>query len=299
MKSLCITLALVTVAGTARAAERSAWDDVADWFGPVVQSGRSMVTGHSVYVGYAAERGFGEAAAWENGAFGTPRLNGITYWERQGIITGILGALITVIGGSAQQMMPKSVKHEDIGNIRYTTITYYSEEEKRQIREDADRRAQAISSASDQSFEITVFSRNLPGEGDATGYRVNAFFGIPLGESGMLDLGFGMSRIDAFATDLKSGEKMEIESLNVGVPARLSWGFRYFVLYGQFDWNIAAHVEAKADKDSLTTHLVRNHPLRLGAQSNLFGRLFVDASAVTPNPKSLEFGWRVVAGMRF
>lgn len=270
-----------------------------DWLGPPVQSGRSMVKGYSIYAGYLMERGYGEASVWRGDQLATPRLNGFTYWERQGVISGMLMGLVATVAGAAESTMPKSVEHQDIGNIRYTTITHRSAAERRQITEEAAARGGRIASASNQSFELTVYSRNLPGGGDGTGYKLNLFFGIPMGDSMLFELGFGMGRIDAFFTDPTTNELMEIESLYVGIPLRLAWGGRWFALYGQFDWNIAGHLDAEADEGAATTHLARPFPLRVGAQSNLFGRLFVDVSAVTPSPTSLEFGWRVASGLRF
>lgn len=277
--------------------ESHAWEDFKEWLGPPIQSGRSMVLGYSVYTGYIAERGFGEASVWGDNGRATPRLNGFTYWERQGVISGMVLGLISSIAGAGAAMMPKSVTHEDIGSYRVTTTTYYSAEEKRRINEEAAARSANIASASNQSFELTVYSRNLGSDG--TGFKANLLFGIPVGESMLFEMGFGGGRIDTFFTNPDTNELMEIESFYAGIPFRFSWGGRWFALYGQFDWNIAAHMDAKADDNSQTTHLVRPMPIRVGAQTNLFGRLFVDASVVTPSPKSLELGWRVATGLRF
>lgn len=291
----------VTLPGAARADssnrdESHVWEDFTRWLGPPVQSGRSMVLGYSVYTGYVAERGFGEASVWGDNGRATPRLNGFTYFERQGLISGMIVGLIATVAGAGEAMMPKSVTHEDIGSYRVTTTTYHSAEEKRRITDAAAERAGRIASASNQSFELTVYSRSLSGDG--TGFKANLFFGIPVGESMLFEMGVGGGRIDAFFTP-EGGELMEIESFYAGMPFRFSWGARWLALYGQFEWNIAAHMDPKADAISQTTHLVRPMPIRLGAQSNLFGRLFVDASVVTPHPTSREFGWRVTSGLRF
>lgn len=275
--------------------------DVSNWAGPPVHSGRSMVKGYSVYTGYLVERGFGEASVWQGDRHITPNLVGVTYWERQGIISGMLMAIVATVAGAAESVMPKNIEHEDIGNIRYTTITYHSDEERRRIVDEAAERGGRIAAASNQSFELTAYMRNLPGAGDASGFRMNLFFGIPMGSSALFELGLGGGVVDAIVGEFDSALPARVHSFYAGVPLRFSYGFRWLALYSQWEWNIAGHFKTKGDFDSdvLVVREVRNSPLRLGAQTNLFGRLFVDASAVTPDVRSLQFGWRLAAGMRF
>lgn len=261
-----------------------------------------MLLGRSLYVGYLMEAGATEASASDAG-FSTPRLNGITYWERQGFVSNLLTGIFAAAATSVRAFFAKDVSYEKHGDVWWKRTTYYTEEERREITEQGGELGAAIATAGGSSaFELTVYSRTLPGGGDGTGYKLNFLFGSGIGENFLLEYGLGFGSIRAYGDELDTNTRVELASSYFGVPLRFSWAAPWFVLYAQWDMNVAALFDRTEEATENASHPVvdaSRAPLRVGGQTNLFGRVFVDAAAVTPSPLSGDLAFRLVTGVRF
>lgn len=272
-----------------------------NWLGPPLQSGTSMLMGSSLYVGYLMERGANEVSTAEKG-YSTPQLNAVTYWERQGFTSGIITGAILAAAISARAYFVKDIEYEKRGDSWYKISTYYSDQERREIGEaGGELGANIATSGHSSAFELTVYSRSLLGDGDGSGYKLNFLFGSGIGKNFLLEYGFGFGAIRALGETLETGERVEFRSRYLGVPLRFSWAAPWFVLYSQWDLNVLSLFDASEDELESTAEIIdaSRAPFRLGAQANLFGRVFLDICGLTPSLISGDFGWRLVAGVRF
>lgn len=182
----------------------------------LVDPGETLMRGYSVWLGGFFESGDTELSDYGGGL--APEAFGLRYYERQGIITGTIMGILTAASAGVQANTAKSVTTERRGNWEVTTTVHRSEAEKAQIREEGAARASRLASASNQSFELDLFMTTLGG--DASGYRMNGFYGIPMGESWVFDFGFGGGEVDsAFEHE---GKVVRLGYSYFGMPFRLN-----------------------------------------------------------------------------
>ncbi len=261
----------------------------------IADPGEALMRGYAVWLGGFYEAGDTELADYGDGL--QPKSIGLRYYERQGVITGLLMGILTAGSAGVAAASPKSVKTERKGNWKITTTTHRSEAEKAQIRKDGTERASRLASASNQSFELELYMNSLGS--DASGYRMTGFFGFPIGDSMMLDVGIGGAEVDsAFEHE---GKLVRLSYISLGMPLRLNYALGPVLLWGQWDWNWAGHGDTEEDIDTeeLIVRDLRPFPVRAGLTANLFGRLFFEGIATTPSLTSGKFGFRGSAGMRF
>jgi hypothetical protein len=264
------------------------------------ESGESLLMGYSVTGGAIYEAGRGELSGWRDGVDPTPIGYGFRYFERNGLISGTIGAIAVVLGGAMAASGPKSVETWEDSNYRYTKTTYYSAAEQAAITGAAAQSASDMMGSPNQSFDLQVFSRSLGGT--SAGYKANLMFvGIPF-EGGMFDVGMGLGKITSAFRD--KGQYFVSRYTYFGMPMRLNFAMGPVVTYLHFDWNWLSHAEHEAPIVSGAAKNTKEvesdaFPWRLGLQAALFGRLYLDAAATTPSLTSGDFGYSGSLGLRF
>ena len=230
-----------------------------------------------------------------------PRVVGLRYSERKGHVTGVFFALLNSVAGGLAASSPKSVESWRSGNYIITRTTYRSEAEKQAMLQATAEASEAMMSAEDQSFDLELYMTSLPGGGEASGYKLNMFFGAEITDSVMLDVGMGFGSVTSrFERD---GRDAAIEMSYWGIPMKLNVAAGPVLLWFQWDWNMLGEWSGhEPDKQALPTsykkQLTRSH-LELGLTTVLFERLMLQASVTTPTIDSGEFGFRASAGLRF
>ena len=261
----------------------------------IVEDARTMLLGHSVWAGVFQEQGAGQLSS---GAV-QPKAVGVRYYERSGLISGMLMGIFASAGAGMAAASPKSVERRREGNWVITKTTYRSAAEQKKITDDGAAAAAAIATASNQSFELNLFTRGLPGGGESTGYRLDMFFGDTWGDSVVFDIGFGWGIVESL-TRLE-GRAARVKYSYIGIPVRLNVAAGPVLIWGQWDWNWFGHTDLDTPRDDAERlyREVAPFPIKLGVATNLFGRLFAEGVVTTPAYDSGEFGLRVNAGLRF
>ena len=261
-----------------------------------VTHGYDLLGPYSVTTSFFADGGTTEFSAWRADYPVNPTAMGIRYYERHGLITGTIMALFTILSGSMVAASPKSVESWESNGWRYTKTTYRSEAEKQQIQADAASSAAAMAGARNQSFEFTLFSRNLGG--DTSGYKLNFFYSLSRPPF-VFDAGFGFGSATAAATE--SGRFLVSDYTYYGMPLRVNYAAPWFVAFAQFEWNWASHSDSRTDEQSGVTMVTepRAFPWRLGVMAAFFDRLQLEIAATTPTLTSGAFGFSGAVGMRF
>ncbi len=261
----------------------------------------SQMMSYSVMTGLFLEVGKAEYSGGKNNP-GMPVATGLRYYERQGVITGTLTAIMIMLGGAAAASSPKSQRSWESGGYRYTETTYRSDAEKAAIMAGAAAGAGAAASAKNQSFDLEIFSRSLGG--DVSGWRMNGYFGIPFAEHFMFELGMGGGSIDTAM--MKNTQEIYVSHGYVGMPFRFNYATDTFLIFLDAQWNWIGHAaSSKADPylvpgtNAMLLRYAPVLPLKLGISSNLFGRLYGELSLMTPGITTAEFAFRTVLGLRF
>jgi len=260
------------------------------------EDGFSMMAAYSATVAGFYELGSGEFGGYRTDTGLNPTVAGLRYYERSGLITGFTAGLIAAMGGSMAAAGPKSVKTWEDQNYRYTETTYYSEAEKAEMNERTAASAASMAAASNQTFDLEIYTREL---GDASGYKVNFLFGIAFDDYALLSFGLGWANVK---TETRDGDNvLQTNYKYLGMPFRLDVPVSRFILFTQFDWNWWGHDEDRPIEVVGTTTFVENNPfpLRLGLATNIFGRVYLEAYATTPDIGSSNFAARANAGVRF
>lgn len=251
---------------------------------------------------------FFEGGATDYGAFRSnygiaPRGAGIRYSERNGMITGTIGAFIlmfTRVAGSVGTVKNERTWKE--GDYRYTETTYYSEAEKDERRARASQaggeQAAAVIGSPTQGFDLMIYSRNLGG--DVTGYHATLMaFSLFETANSRLDLGLMFGSVSTATS--RDGLHLLTHASTAGIPVRYNLALGPVLTYAEFDWNWYGHGKPKADvlvRDTLAQD-VRNMPWHVGASAAVFHRLYLEAAVTTPRLFSGDVGFSSSLGARF
>jgi len=230
-----------------------------------------------------------------------PFVTGLRYSERKGHVTGVFFALLNSVAGGLAASSPKSVESWRSGNYIITRTTYRSEAEKQAMLQATAEASEAMMAAEDQSFDLELYMTSLPGGGEASGYKMNMFFGAELDDSVMLDIGMGfgsvMSRFE------RDGRETALRMSYWGIPVKLNVAAGPLLLWFQWDWNLlgewSGHEPNKIAAPTAYKKRLTGSHLELGVTTVLFERLMLQASVTTPQIDSGEFGLRASAGLRF
>lgn len=230
-----------------------------------------------------------------------PTAVGIRYTERKGFITGFFFALLNTAAGSMAANSPKSVTTYQSGNWIITETVYRSEAERQAMLEDTARASEAMMNAEDQSVELEVYSTSLPGGGEASGYKLNMYFGLELDERLVIDIGLGFGSIDSrFKRD---DREAYVHLSYFGMPVKVNVAAGPFLFYFQWDWNWlgewSEHGPDTKDEPTRFKERSTHSHLELGVTTVLFERLMLQAGVTTPTLTSGDFGYRASVGLRF
>jgi len=230
-----------------------------------------------------------------------PRVVGVRYSERKGSVTGVVFAILNTVATALAASSPKSVETYRSGDWIVRRTTYRSAAEQEEIRARGRAASEAMLEAEDQSFELELYATSLPGGGEVSGYKLNLFFGIPMGDYFMLDVGLGVG--SATARMRRDERQSAIDFSYFGMPLRLNAAAGPVLLWFQWDWNWlgswTGHTPDAVDEpDRFRRHVTRSH-LELGVTTALFERLQLQASMTTHAIDSGKFGFRASVGFRF
>lgn len=257
--------------------------------------GYAMMRAYSVTTSLFYEGGRGELSDWR-GKGVTPTAMGFRYYERQGIITGTLSAIAIALAGGVAAASPKSVETWEDANYRYTRTTYRSAAEQAEMQAATAATASAAASSKNQSFDLEIYSRSLGG--DASGYRVNGYYGFPMGAA-MFETGFGWGTV---TSSVWSGGRGAITRYHyIGMPVRLDVSFRYGMAFAEWQWNWLGHGDLPHSFTNGATVVSdsRPMPLKLGYAVSVLDRLHVEAAVLTPGITSAAFAYRATVGLNF
>ena len=264
----------------------------------MVDHGKLLLRGYSITAGLFYEAGAGELSVRGGGG---PAATGIQFYERQGIISGYVWAIIVMVGAAMAAGSPKRTESRTVGNYRITTTYYRSDAEKAAIMAAGAASATALASAENQSFELQLYTHSIPGlGGEASGYKFNTYFSMSLDESVMLDIGMGFGEVDAMVKD--GGKVTRYDYNYYGMPVRLNVAWDWGLSYIDWTWNWASHSDREypdKNKGNVKYHLIRPNPLKVGFVVGVLGRAFAEAVVTTPSWDSFQFGYRGVFGLRF
>jgi hypothetical protein len=266
-----------------------------------------VLRGYSMAVGGFVERGYGELSGWKDGHPLTPEAYGVRYFERNGVISGTLAALVMSMAGIKAAYSPTKVEElSPKGSpLRVTRYTFHSEAERARILAATSNTAANLFGNPDQSFDLQIYSRNLGGHSD--GWRANAMFiGFARPQSPLLlELGLGYASV---TSAIGAGNEFLITRYKyLGMPVRLSAALGPVVAYLHFDWNWLGHSRGVTSITSttavgggkLTQIDTTGFPWRLGAQIAVLGRLYADIAVITPHLTSSQFGLAGSACLKF
>ena len=262
-----------------------------------------MLYGYSVNTALFLERGWSDLSGWRDNIDSQPTSTGFIYYERQGLISGYITAIMIMVAGAMAASSPKKVESHRSGNYIITTTTYRSDAEKAAIMAASSAAASGVASARHQSFELTLYSRGTPGiTGESSGFRTNYMFGIPINGMSMFELGWGFGFADART---KAAKEVRTHAAYVGMPFRLNLAFGDVMPYLQWEWNWMTAFEdkykitTKSSDGSVTSIGSASSPWRLGVQATLFQRLFGEVAVSTPSLTSGAFAGRAAVGLSF
>ncbi len=230
-----------------------------------------------------------------------PRLVGVRYSERKGHVTGVFFALLNSIAGGMAASSPKSVETYRSGNYIVTRTTYRSEAERQEMLRQTAAANEAMLAAEDQSYDFEAYMTSLPGGGEVSGFKLNMMFGAAFGDYVMLDIGMGFgSAVSRFERD---GRQTAMQFSYWGMPLKLNVAAGPLLIWFQWDWNWLGEWTGHAPKQQASATTYKRHNtgshVELGLTTVLFERLMVQASVVTPEIDSLDFGFRASVGLRF
>ncbi len=264
---------------------------------------RGLLYNYSMTTSAFYEGGATDYGAFRNNYGIAPRGVGIRYSERNGMISGTIGAFILMFTRAAGSVgTVKSERTWEDSNYRYSETTYYSEAEKDERRARASQaggeQAGAVIGSPTQGFDLRIYSRNLGG--DATGYHATLmFFSLLETANSRLDVGLMFGSVSTATS--RDGLHLLTHASTGGIPLRYNLALGPVLTYAEFDWNWYGHGTPKADvivRDTLAQD-VRNMPWHIGASAALFHRLYLEAAVTTPRLFSGEFGFTSSLGARF
>lgn len=230
-----------------------------------------------------------------------PSVVGLRYTERKGFVTGLFFALINSLAGGMAANSPKSVTSYQSGNYIITETVYRSEAERQAMLQQTAEASAAMMEAENQAVELEIYSRNLPGGSETSGYKLNMYFGMPFNDYFSVDVGLGWGSVDSRME--RDGRQGYVHLSYFGMPLKVNVAAGPLLIYFHWEWNWLGewteHTPDTVDEaDRFKQRSTRSH-LELGLQTVLFERLLLQAGLTTPALPSADFGYRASVGFRF
>jgi len=152
----------------------------------------------------------------------SPASQGIVLRDRNGMSARMVIGLLIAVAGAMAQSGPKSQTSETHREGDYlvttTTTTYYTEEEKRQMRENTSKAIGSVFASKYSDMELHLYSRDLFGMGDTSGYKVNFYIGS--GDKVAFEAGFGFGKVNSVVD--YAGVPTTLTYKYLGMPLRVS-----------------------------------------------------------------------------
>jgi hypothetical protein len=262
-------------------------------------SGAPVHKGIGIEVGAIIEGGHSQYA-YNHGEGLSPDVQGIIIRDRNGMTSRMVIGLVIAIAGAMAESGPKSVESRSYVSGDYlvteTKTTYYSEEEKAEIRRNTSESIDGLFKARYSDFELALFSRDRFGRGDTSGYKTNFFVGD--GKSVAFETGFGFGRANSLVDGTRVtwkyfGMPFRVSGLVGPVRASLTYEWNW-LKYGVADEDRFVHVGADMMNEVATT----SHPWRLELSTAIFKRVALSGGATAQTLKT-KIGYFATAGIFF
>lgn len=268
--------------------------------------GSELLYGYSATISGVYEGGATDYSAFRSNYGIAPRGVGVRYSERNGIISGTtvgigIGLLIA-IAGVAKATGPKSTETWRDDKYRYTKMTFYSESEKAEINARTARVGSEagglFAGSATQGFDLVLYSRNLGG--DATGFHATMTL-LSFWETATSRFDVGVMFGSISTATQRDGLNLLTHAPSGGLPFRYYQVFGPVLTYAELDWNFYANSKPSPDVATGQTlaQQARGNPWRVGAQTVLFRRLYLEAAATSPALLSGQLGFSTSVGARF
>ncbi len=266
--------------------------------------GKLRQDGLGIEVGAIVQAGRSEYASNTLGL--SPSAQGLVLRDRNGMSARMVIGLLIAVAGALAQSGPKSVERKSYVSGDYivteTKTTYYSEEEKAQMRENTSKSIDGVFSTKYSDMELQLYSRDRFGFGDASGYKIN--FMVGAGDSIAFETGFGFGTVDSMVD--VAGVPTKLTYKYLGMPFRVSKaagpvriGLTYewnWLKYGVEDEERQLHMDDKMNQVAAVT----SHPWHLDLSTVAFGRITLMAGATTQEiKKPTKLGYFLQAGVMF
>jgi hypothetical protein len=269
-----------------------------------VADGRLRQDGIGIELGVIAGRGATE--------YGVPRadlapdIEGLVIRDRNGMSARMVIGLVIAVAGAMAQSGPKSVEsHSYVSGdylITETKTTYYSEEEKAEMREATSKSIDGLFTAPYSDMELHLFSRDRFGRGQASGYHLNFFVGS--GKPLAFETGFGFGKVSSMVD--VAGTPTEVKWKYFGMPFRVSAATGPVRMALTYEWNWlkygvedAERVVHPGEGGAMEITAV-SHPWHFDMSTVVLGRLSLSAGLTAQQiRKPGELGFSAQAGLLF
>ena len=242
-----------------------------------------------------------------------PNAQGVVIRDRNGMTSRMVIGLLIAIGGAMAASGPKSVESRSYTSGNYviteTTTTYYSEAEKAQMRENTSNAVNSLFTARYADFEMHLYSRDLFGRGETSGYKLNFFIGGGSDNYG-LETGFGFGRANSLVDDETFG-MTSVKYKYFGMPFRATYVKGPLRFSATYEWNWLKYglkdsperrVQAEMDGTGMPTGrsvvTTGSHPWHVDVSTSIFKRVALSAG-VTAQTLKPELGYYATAGLFF
>ena len=236
----------------------------------------------------------------------SPSSQGIVLRDRNGMSSRMVIGLLIAVAGAMAQSGPKSQTSETHREGNYmvttTTTTYYTEEEKRQMRENTSKAIGSVFASKYSDMELHLYSRDLFGMGDSSGYKVNFYIGS--GDKVAFETGFGFGKVNSVVDYAGAPTTLTYKYLGMpfrisGVrgPVRIAFSYEWnWLKYGVEDTDRQLHV----DMDMKPIAEVSSHPWHLDFSTVAFKRVsLMGGITMQEIQKPKNVGYYLQAGVMF
>lgn len=275
-----------------------------DQKGPGALDGRLRQDGLGIELGAIMQGGRTEFASNNLGL--SPTSQGIVLRDRNGMSARMVIGLIIAIGGAMAQSGPKSQTSETHREGNYlvttTTTTYYTEEEKRQMRENTSKAIGSVFASKYSDMELQLYSRDLFGFGDSSGYKINFYIGS--GGKVAFETGFGFGKVNSIVNYAGAPTKLTYKYLGMplrvsGVkgPVRMALSYEWnWLKYGVEDTDRQLHMDMTGNQIADVT----SHPWHFDLSTVAFKRVSLMGGVTMQEiQKPKNVGYYLQAGVMF
>ncbi len=242
-----------------------------------------------------------------------PNAQGLVIRDRNGMTSRMVIGLVIAIAGAVAASGPKSVESRSYQSGNYviteTTTTYYSEEEKAQMRENTSKTVGSLFTARYSDFEMHLYSRDLFGRGETSGYKLNFFIGSGSDNYGF-ETGFGFGAANSLVND-ETHLLTNVKWKYFGMPFRATYVKGPLRFSATYEWNFLKYglkdsperkLQPEMDEAGMPTGrgvvTSGSHPWHVDVSTSIFKRVALSAG-ITAQTLKPELGYYATAGLFF